>query len=178
MRHGSTDWNNLRKLQGRTDIPLNEDGRLMAKKAKEEYKDVHFDVCFVSPLSRAYETAKIFLEDRDIPIIKDDRLIEMGFGEYEGMEKSFQNPNCPINVLFQNPEEYTKSIGGAETFDELFKRTGEFLKEKVFPLIKEGKDVLIVGHGAMNMSIISQMRQLPIKDFWSPGLDQCKLMVL
>ena len=43
MRHGRTDWNQQRRIQGRTDIPLNDEGREMARKAAEEYKDVHFD---------------------------------------------------------------------------------------------------------------------------------------
>ena len=48
MRHGSTDWNENHKLQGRVDIPLNENGRDMARKAADLYKDVHFDVCYCS----------------------------------------------------------------------------------------------------------------------------------
>ena len=40
IRHGKTDWNNLWKIQGRTDIPLNEEGRAMAERAAEEYKDI------------------------------------------------------------------------------------------------------------------------------------------
>lgn len=77
MRHGRTDWNERHKLQGRTDIPLNANGRQMAEKAREEYADVHFDVCYCSPLIRARETAEIVLRGRDIPIIPDERLVEM-----------------------------------------------------------------------------------------------------
>lgn len=53
MRHGKTEWNELHKLQGRTDIPLNEEGRQMAKIAGEKYKDINFDVCYCSHLVRA-----------------------------------------------------------------------------------------------------------------------------
>ena len=53
MRHGRTDWNDRHKLQGRTDIPLNEEGRRMAEKAAEEYRNVPLDVCWCSPLIRA-----------------------------------------------------------------------------------------------------------------------------
>ena len=68
MRHGKTDWNEARRLQGSSDIPLNEDGINMAKNARDEYKDVHFDVCFCSPLSRAYEiTLLIVTNDNPIP---------------------------------------------------------------------------------------------------------------
>ena len=85
MRHGKTEWTKKKILQGRTDIPLCEEGIEMAEKAHEEYKDVHIDVCYCSPLIRARKTAEIVLGGRDIPIISDDRLKEMSFGEYEGL---------------------------------------------------------------------------------------------
>lgn len=178
MRHGQTDWNVKHKMQGRTDIPLNDTGRKMAADAAEEYKDVHFDICFCSPLVRAKETAGIFLKNRDIPIVTDDRLMEMSFGEFEGVEDSFKIPDCPINTLFREPEKYTAPPGGAESFEHLFSRTGEFLREKVYPLLEQEKDVLIIGHGAMNCSIVCQVKNIPIKDFWSAGIENCKLMKL
>ena len=178
MRHGRTDWNDKHKLQGRTDIPLNAEGRCMAEKAAEEYRDVPLDVCWCSPLIRARETAEILLRGRDVPIFTDDRLREMSFGEYEGLENSFSIPDCPVNVIFQAPEKYTASVGGAETFDELFARTGSFLREVIDPLLEQEKNVLIVGHGAMNLSIISQIRQLERKDFWSVGIENCKMIRL
>ena len=178
IRHGKTDWNALHKLQGRTDIPLNEEGQRMAEEARELYRDVHCDICFCSPLKRARETAEILLRGRDIPVQIDDRLAEMSFGSYEGQENSFDIPDCPINVLFFHPELYTSPPGGAESLDDLFARTGAFLRERTDPLLKEGKDVLIVGHGAMNSSIVCQVRGLPRAQFWSAGIDNCKLMRL
>ena len=178
IRHGKTDWNVRHKMQGRTDIPLNEEGRQMAEAAREEYRDIHFDICFSSPLIRAKETAEILLRDRNIPILTDDRLLEMSFGRFEGVENSFQIPDCPINELFFHPEQYVARPGDGENLDDLFARTGEFLREKVDSLLAEGKDVLIVGHGAMNSSIVSQIRQLPRDRFWSAGIENCKLMKL
>ena len=46
MRHGKTEWNKKKKLQGRTDIPLCREGIEMAEKAREEYKEVHLDICY------------------------------------------------------------------------------------------------------------------------------------
>ncbi len=80
MRHGRTDWNVRHKLQGRTDIPLNDEGRMMAAEAGKQYSDIHFDICYSSPLERAKETAEIFLKGRSVPVYTDDRLVEMGFG--------------------------------------------------------------------------------------------------
>lgn len=177
MRHGKTDWNVLHKLQGRTDIPLNEEGRKMAEAARIKCRDVNFDICYCSPLIRAKETAEIVLQNRNIPILYDDRLMEMSFGIYEGIENSFQIPDCPINVFFHDPSQYA-AVEGGESFEELFARTGSFLEEIITPALKEKKDVLIVGHGAMNSSIVCQVRGIPLERFWEAGIENCKLMRL
>lgn len=178
MRHGKTEWNALHKLQGRTDIPLNDEGRAMAEKACREYRDLNIDICYCSPLKRAVETAQLVLKDRNVPIIPDERLVEMCFGEYEGMENVLTASDCPIQKIFTKPEEYLEAGGGAESFAQLFARTGSFLKETVEPELREGKDILIVGHGAMNSSIICQVKGLPIEKFWSAGLQQCRIIRL
>lgn len=177
MRHGKTEWNKIKKLQGQTDIPLNEEGREMAKKAAVECALVNFDICYCSPLCRAKETAQILLKNRNIPIIEDERLKEMCFGIYEGLEDYPNKTDCPINVFFKEPENYIKPVEGGESFEELFDRTGSFLKD-ILPIVNEGKDVLIVGHGAMNSSIVCQIRNMGLKDFWSAGIENCKLMRL
>lgn len=177
MRHGKTDWNEKHKLQGSVDIPLNDEGRVMAGKAAKQYSDVHFDVCYCSPLLRAKETAEIFLKNRNIPIIFDDRLREMSFGVCEGSYNYFDDEANPINILFKHPEQY-KAVENGESLSELFTRTGEFLKEIINPLLEENKDILIVGHGAMNSSIICQRKGKPIKEFWSEGIENCKLKIL
>lgn len=181
MRHGKTDWNERKKLQGQTDIPLNDEGRMMASAAGKEYADIHLDVCYCSTLVRARETAELFFKERKeiIPIIYDDRLKEMGFGKYEGVEKSFERENCPVNVFFEHPEEYNIPVEEGESLDSLFERTGEFLREKVFPELKEGKDILIIGHGAMNSSIICQIKYgSDRRRLWDEGIPNCKIIKL
>ena len=85
MRHGETDWNKEKRLQGQSDIELNEFGRNLAYKTKEGLKDVQVDLVITSPLKRARETALIVKGDREIPVIEDARIEEMCFGEYEGL---------------------------------------------------------------------------------------------
>ena len=178
IRHGLTDWNLKQKLQGRTDVPLNAEGIRMAEEAAVRYRDVHFDICYSSPLIRARETAEILLKDRDIPIILDDRLREMSFGIYEGTENYRSTYMSGITDFFEAPEKYTEPPEGAESIEELFSRTGEFLSEMVFPKLEKGIDILIAGHGAMNSSIICQIKHLPVSCFWSEGIENCKLIKL
>ena len=76
--------------------------------------------------------------------------------------------------------EYIKKLGGngANSFEELFARTGEFLNEVIKKEQAAGKDILIVGHGAMNNSIISQIRNIPRAKFWETAIPNCKLIEL
>ena len=61
VRHGETQWNKARKIQGQVDIPLNEFGRTLAKKTAKGLADINFDLCYTSPLIRARETAELIL---------------------------------------------------------------------------------------------------------------------
>ena len=177
MRHGKTEWNKIEKLQGSVDIPLNEEGVLVAQKAHDKYREIKFDICYCSPLIRAKKTAEIFLEGTDTPIVIDDRLKEMSFGEFEGTIGYFNNPECPINNLFVDPVNYV-SVGGSESFEELNKRTLSFLNEIAYPLHNEGKSVLIVCHGALGCSIISQVKNTPLSNFWDNLMGNCELVKL
>ena len=85
VRHGETDWNLARRVQGHSDIPLNEYGRYLARETAKGLKDVPFDLAYTSPLIRARETAELILEGRNIPIMDAENIKELGFGIYEGM---------------------------------------------------------------------------------------------
>ncbi len=147
----------------------------MAREASKTCAGIHIDLCFCSPLIRARETAQIVLEGRDVPIQVDARLTEMCFGIYEGTEDI---AGAPVSVIFRHPEAYVTPFEGAESFDALYKRTGDFLKSVIRPLLARGLDVLIVGHGAVNCCIICQIRGLPIESFWSAGMKNCELVRL
>ena len=71
MRHGQTDWNVAKRLQGRSDTVLNENGRELARKTGEALLAVPFAAVFSSPLKRAKETAELALGGRKIPIFED-----------------------------------------------------------------------------------------------------------
>ena len=86
VRHGETEWNVLCKFLGSADIPLNEKGRRQAGYMKEALKDTQIDVIYSSPMLRAYETGVIIKGDRDVAVMKDDELREIGCGKWEGLD--------------------------------------------------------------------------------------------
>ena len=177
LRHGQTDWNKIHRLQGITDIPLNDTGRQMARDAYAKYKDISFDCCYSSPLVRAYETAELFLGDRNTPIIKDERFREMNFGPYEGTYGYFTDETHPLYSWFTAPETYVQK-DGVETFEEMTARAVAGVENirKNHDISKE--NILIAGHGAMCASIICYYKHMPLKDFWDALLKNCELYEL
>ena len=75
VRHGETIWNQERRVQGITDIPLTEEGIKSAEDLKELVGSLNIDVVISSPLSRARETAKILIDSR-LQVNTDDRIKE------------------------------------------------------------------------------------------------------
>lgn len=84
IRHGQTDWNVMKKMQGSVDIELNEIGIKQAYITKENLDSISIDVIFCSPLKRAKQTAEIINKGRNLEIIYDERLRERNYGEFEG----------------------------------------------------------------------------------------------
>jgi uncharacterized phosphatase len=88
VRHGETDWNLQRRIQGSTDIPLNKTGRVQATRAGELLARREWDGIVASPLSRAFETASIIADEVGLPTPTTiDALVERRYGEAEGLDE-------------------------------------------------------------------------------------------
>lgn len=181
IRHGETDWNTVRLLQGATDIPLNQNGIEVAEITAEQLKDVPFDLIFTSPLSRARQTAEILRRDRNIPIIEEARLREISFGPYEGLCCSRDNYSIPDPAFmnfFVDPGNYVPAEG-AESIKHLCERTTEFLMEVVNNPEYEDKTILFSGHGAVVKGLLSSITITDLKDFWGQGVHKnCGVSIL
>lgn len=172
IRHGETDWNVKRRFQGRSDIPLNEEGRRLARITSEALQDVPFTRIYTSPLKRAYETAMIIKGNRNIPIIEEPQIIEIGFGEYEGLCCGKDNYNIPdpeFMNFFEKPEAY-KPPKGAESIEELKQRTADFLDKIVHNKAMENDTIVISTHGAALRGLLSAISSIRTEDFWKGGV--------
>ena len=157
LRHGRTLWNEEGRLQGRTDVPLSEEGRRSALAAGAALGNVSFDAAFSSPLQRARETAELILQGKNVLIQTDARLIELSFGAAEGMRLcDFQEEQRPTRTLFAAPECYVPPTGG-ESYEALVRRCRSFLDKRIVPEERRWAHVLVVAHGAAVRGLFSAM---------------------
>ncbi|MHC2451730.1 putative phosphatase [Bacillus altitudinis] len=153
VRHGETDWNAAKRIQGRTDIPLNDTGKWQAEQTGLYLKDAYWDVVISSPLSRAKETAHLILQHVHAPLIIMDDFIERDYGDAEGM--SFEERQ----KLFPN-----KQYPNMEPLSALQDRMLEGI-EKVRATYPDQR-VLIVAHGAAIHALLTSLadEHMGIKD--------------
>ncbi|MCC8051689.1 MAG: histidine phosphatase family protein [Clostridiales bacterium] len=178
IRHGQTEWNSSYRLQGRTDVPLNENGRDLARKTGEGLtrEGIYFDRIYTSPLSRARETAELASGNNIAPIITEPRIQEISFGAMEG--ERVRDENGVLNVdnfinFFNDPERYVPPAGG-ESFQALIARTGDFLEELRAEALKmsyeKGQNILISTHGAASRALLANITHCALRDYWSGGV--------
>lgn len=145
VRHGQTEWNVLKKMQGSADIPLNEKGIDQAKQTKQNLNNINLDIVFCSPLIRAKQTAEIIIEGRDLNIVYDERLRERNYGEFEGTSKSSFN----YNDFWAYNKNLKYDI--AENVQDFFSRIYNFLDE--IKTNYSDKNILIVCHAGVVKAI-------------------------
>ena len=145
VRHGETAWNHLGKIMGRCDEPLNDNGIRQAYEVKKQIDKIHLDLIICSPLIRAIQTAEIINEDRKLEIIKDERIIERDYGEFDGQNKNSMDYQDVWNYYLN------KQFEKAENIKVFFDRIYSFLDDikKKYP----DKDILLVCHGGVSMAV-------------------------
>lgn len=168
-RHGQTDWNVKGKVQGITDIELNETGIKQAKETREKLLNENIDVIISSPLKRAQKTAEIIGSGRNIPIIIDEAIIERKYGKFEGKISKELDVYGMWNYKLNNKYESVESI------QEEFNRIENFLNK-----IKEeykDKTVLLVTHGGVAIPIRAKLEGIPegVEDLTCFAITNCEI---
>ena len=170
-RHGQTDYNKKRMMQGRSDIPLNEVGIAQATSRRKQLGDIKFDAVYSSPLIRAVKTAEIIGNVPESEIIRDERIIEAGFGKYELM--NYYSTGIPMMLYWSFPEVF-KAPKGVETVEEMIARTSSFLKELEQ---KDYENVLVACHGGIIRPIRGYLEDKKNGIIWRPRPKNCEIFV-
>ena len=159
-RHGQTDLNHAKRMQGRTDAPLNEKGIEQAKQSRLNIGDVHFDAVYASPLQRAQRTGSIIGNVDIKDIIVDERLIETNFGKYEKCKYYLMVPAMTGYWMFPKIFPVPATV---ESIDSMKRRAASFLSELE---TKDYENVLVACHGGIMRALCGYLDEAPDGLHW------------
>lgn len=150
VRHGQTDWNLDRRIQGSTDIPLNATGRADARAAAAGLANGGYDHVYASPLVRARETAEIIADELGLPApVLTRGLRERSFGEAEGI---------PVVEFLERYGSWGGAVPGAETLDEVrtralhsLERIARHARRRSAP---RAESIVVVTHGGVLRALL------------------------
>ena len=168
VRHGQTNGNIERIMDGcRRDIPLNETGTQQAIKARENIKDINFDLVICSPLIRTRQTMELITENR-FPVIYEKEILERDCGEFTG--KSFDSLDRDLYWNYNDTTQYES----AENIKDFFKRIHNYL-DNLKSKYKE-KTILLVTHGGVTKAIDCYFQGIPSDgSLKNVGLGNCEI---
>ncbi|QFJ54573.1 histidine phosphatase family protein [Pseudobutyrivibrio xylanivorans] len=193
VRHGQTDLNVQKRLQGSSEIPLNERGREQARETHEFVvkNGLVPTKILSSPLGRAIETGAVIagidisgFETNSITAINkpaeieiEPNLIEMSFGIYEQKNMEKENPEF-LAECFDHPEGY-KPPEGAECYDEVVARAErviERLRTRIaLDEFSEDDIIMLVSHGALSHGIFEYLKKTPREKYWDVDFNNCAI---
>ena len=185
VRHGETAKNKAQVLQGRSNAPLNDAGRLQAAKVRDFFANagIRFAKVYSSPLTRAVQTGEIIAEKsspltravqtgeiiaENVPVVTDDRLIEMDYGPYEGMD--LNNPLPEVMEFFRDFV-HNPAPKGMEQLSDVVARTGEFLEE--VRQKAESGNILISTHAIAMKGALEYLTPESKGAYWSKYIGNC-----
>lgn len=162
-RHGETDWNLLNRIQGQTDIPLNENGRRQAVELSKAIKErgLCFERIYTSKMLRAKETARIVADDlgTSFQILKG--IEEINLGKWEGCTWRQVREEFPEEYAVWHENRRYRIPPGGESYEQLLKRVVPALKD----VSEKGEGAaLLVTHSAVIMTLLSFLYDKPFED--------------
>ena len=191
LRHGQSEWNEKNLFTGWVDVPLTEQGRAEAKRAGELLKDADLlpDHLFTSRLQRAIVTSNIALESAErtwIDVTRDWRLNERHYGALQGKDKaetleqygqeqfmlwrrSFDTPPPAIDpadrwAQTEDPRYEGLEVPRTECLKDVIERFVPYWDEKIAPVVKSGKRVLITAHGNSLRALVKHLDGISDED--------------
>lgn len=173
VRHGETEWNAAHRMQGWSDIPLDEKGREQAYFAAKKFEHIPLDAIYTSPLKRAADTAAIIRGGRDIPLTWEKGLIEINLGRWDGHRPEEMDTLYPGQYDLWRTKPGEVHIDGGETFADVQNRAYAAFRRIVQK--EKGKTVLLVSHMGCLSTILFRIAGYPLNDLWKHPIGNCAL---
>lgn len=158
IRHGQTDWNVRGLYQGWQDVELNPIGREQAVQLGATLAATRIDAAYSSPLQRAFETARIALEGREIAIESIDELREICYGVCEGLTADERHAQWPEIDAGYRTNPWDVSFPNGESLHTVADRALPALHRIAERHV--GQTVLVSAHGNLNRVLLAHVRAL------------------
>lgn len=155
LRHGQTDWNRDGRLQGQTDVPLNDTGRRQARTAGRVLRDVPLCGVVHSPLGRARETAELAADQRGLGFEVAPELSECSFGDLEGCDANRQPPGWQTTWRAGAPlrDAAGRMVEDAESYEGFLARAERAIDRILTAGDPAGAPLLLVAHGGIYWAV-------------------------
>jgi enolase len=153
LRHGESVWNKENKFTGWVDVGLSEKGEQEALLAGDKLKNYNFDNIIISDLKRTRKTALLLVKNRPLPekekiiFTVSEAVKERSYGDLAGIVKSELKEKYGEEQMRIWRRSYYERPPGGENLEDVKNRIGFFYNEFILPLLKAGKNVLLVSHG-------------------------------
>jgi broad specificity phosphatase PhoE len=165
VRHGETEWNRTRRFQGRSNLPLNQEGKKQVRALALALKNEPLTAIYTSPLIRAFETARLIkVFHPSTPIIEEKGLIEMNLGEFDGMKVQDWAEQYPDIRKSWNKNPASVKMPGGESLKEVQARAKETL-ERITRIYSTDTTILISSHNFVNLTILCDLLKIPLNRF-------------
>lgn len=177
VRHGETTWNVEGRYQGQEDTPLSERGLQQGQLLAVGLRNIPIDVCISSPLQRSFQTCQFCAELHKLPVMADDRLLEINHGSWEGV--------LAKDIAAQYPQEFAQwhsqphlvqMPDGGESLEDVRRRARAAFDD--YAATYPDKTVLVAAHDAVNKAIICDLLGLGMEHFWQIKQDNTCINVL
>ena len=167
IRHGETIWNQERRVQGFSDIDLNDAGLHQAEQLALSLKDHHIHSIYASPLIRARRTAQIINQYHNAPIYLESDLMEMNQGDFEGL--SFQDLMTREKDFLRRwiSDPASVRMPNGESFDELQYRAWKAIEG----ITMKHDEALVVSHSFTIASILCKVKNISLSEFRTVHVD-------
>lgn len=162
-RHHESEWNKLGKWTGLRDRHLDPYGFEKSGDMGLLIKDIQIDYAFASMLVRSIETLSCMLnvcERYEVPTEHSAALNERDYGDYTGKNKWEMEQILGAEEFKKLRRGWDYQIPNGESLSMVYDRAVPYFKEKVVPLVNEGKNVLVVAHGNSLRAIIKYIESI------------------
>jgi len=146
-RHGETEWNEKKLIQGLSDIPLNKNGEFQAKQLRKEFKDTNFSAVFSSDLLRAKNSAEIIISEKKLKVVTTKTLRERFFGRFEGKPLGVLRKTIGEVMLVSKERQKELNLFDVENDEDIISRLIPLMKKVASKYL--GKNVLMITHGGL-----------------------------